>query len=120
MPDPFPKRSNVLSSMPAFGGFILEIGANHASLRLRTPTKAFSTGSSIPASLQAFAKPLKVDARDLPAFAAELLQVMAPRRSPLVPAEDSLVAAVHLRLLSAVRVDPNPRPATSLNVCTLR
>ena len=55
---------------------------------------------------QAFGTPLELAARDLPALAAELLQVVPPRRSPVARAEDSLVAAVHMRLLSAVRVNP--------------
>ena len=53
--------------------------------------------------MQVFATPLGLDARDLPAFAAELLQVVPARHSPMARAEDSLVAAVHIRLLSAVR-----------------
>ena len=50
-----------------------------------------------------FAKTLGLDARDLPALLAELLQIVPARRSPMARADDSLVAAAHMRLLSAVR-----------------
>ena len=63
-----------------------------------------------------FATPLGLDTRDLPAFAAELLQVVPARHSPMARAEDSLVAAVHVRLLSAVRA---PDLVDGLRLCCM-